>query len=146
MAKVGLGQLFTFDFISPCFEKDAPRKKPWETTNKYDSMSFYGEVKFDFAQFGKNDEILKKQYPVQYCLKVCHMIGYYLQMLYQFDLMRMKIDFNQDEFGEIWLTQVEKIIVRKRRDVPKVKGTGIADYVLQHMEEVKKIDEKKEQD
>jgi len=46
MAKIGLGQLFTFQFVSPCFEHQKP--KQGEKKEKHDSMSFYGQVKFNF--------------------------------------------------------------------------------------------------
>ena len=62
IAKVGLGPLFSFDFISPCYEKNKPKSRAQEI--KYDSMSFYGQVRFDFRQFGKDDEMLKKQKPL----------------------------------------------------------------------------------
>lgn len=46
MVKVGLGKLFTFEFVAPCFERERPK---WgEDPTKNDSMSFYGEVRYDF--------------------------------------------------------------------------------------------------
>ena len=46
VAKKGLGKHFTFDFLAPSFE---PHKK-----GDFDrkSASFYGEVNFDYKQFG----------------------------------------------------------------------------------------------
>ena len=35
----------------------------------------------------------------------------------------MKVDFNRDEFGEIWLMAVDKLFVRKSRKVPNDNGT-----------------------
>lgn len=102
MVKVGLGELFTFEFVAPSFERGRPKKS---TTDPYEteSMSFYGDIRFDFRQFGTDDETLKKNKPLQYCLKMCHIIGFYLQHLHGYELIKMKIDFYQDEFGEIWL-------------------------------------------
>ena len=59
----------------------------------------------------------------------------------------MKVDFNQDEFGEIWLMHVEKLYVRKERKVPTDDGNKLADFVLSQMESQAKVDEarKKEQ-
>jgi len=51
----------------------------------------------------------------------------------------MKVDFNQDEFGEIWLMQVDNLFVRKSRFVPADKGTKVADYVLTRMQELHKL-------
>lgn len=92
-------------------------------------MSYYGEVRFNFQQFGA-DEMLRKTRPLQYCIKMCHIIGFYLQHAHGFDLMKMKVDFNQDEFGEIWLMNAYELCVRKSRYVPSDKGTQLADYVL----------------
>ena len=72
VAKRGLGRHFTFDFLAPCFEPvkygDNSRQVP----------SFYGEVKFDYNQFGKNDKTLLRKAPLHYCLKQCHKLGYFL--------------------------------------------------------------------
>ena len=42
----------------------------------------------------------------------------------------MKVDFNQDEFGEIFLMNVNDLYVRRNRVVPVNKDTQLADYVL----------------
>ena len=55
----------------------------------------------------------------------------------------MKVDFNRDEFGEIWLMNVDNLFVRKSRHVPSDNGTQLADYVLLQMEQLKKHEEKK---
>ena len=56
-------------------------------------------------------------------------------------MMKMKVDFNQDEFGEIWLMSVDDLFVRKTREVPSDNGTQLADFVLRHMEELAKKEE-----
>ena len=55
----------------------------------------------------------------------------------------MKVDFNQDEFGEIWLMHARELYVRKRRHVPDNHGTQLADYIFNHMQEINKHEEKK---
>ena len=60
--------------------------------------------------------------------------------------MKMKVEFHQDEFGEIWLLNVKDLFVRKARYVPSDNGTQLADYVLQRMEEIKKQEEKEKMD
>lgn len=72
---------------------------------------------------------------------MCHMIGYYLQHVHAYDLLKMQVDFNQDEFGEIWLMNVDKLFVRKGRKVPTDDGNKLADFVLSHMESQAKADE-----
>ena len=86
-------------------------------------MSFYGKVHYNFQQFNSDDEVLKKKAPLQYCIKMCHIMGFYLQRVHGFEILQMKVDFNQDEFGEIWLMQVNNLFVRKARHVPTDKGS-----------------------
>ena len=57
-------------------------------------MSFYGQVHYNFRQFGTDDESLKKEKPLQYCLKMCHIMGFYLQRVHGFEILKMKVDFN----------------------------------------------------
>ena len=52
----------------------------------------------------------------------------------------MKVDFNQDEFGEFWLMNVDNLFVRKLRNVPSDNGTQLADYVLIRMQEMEKLE------
>ena len=47
-AKVGLGQLYTFEFIAPSFETKPAGKVSRKQQLKLESMSFYGQVKFNF--------------------------------------------------------------------------------------------------
>lgn len=76
IAKVGLGKLFTFEFIAPCFEDKQPRSL--KEKEKLEKMSFYGRVRFDYRQFGNDNDKLKKEQPQVYCLKMCHIMGFYL--------------------------------------------------------------------
>ena len=55
----------------------------------------------------------------------------------------MKVDFNQDEFGEIWLMQAQDIVVRKSRSVPTDKGAKVADYVLGKVREIEREEMRK---
>ena len=136
IAKIGLGKLFTFEFTAPCFEQIDKGNLTKKERMRREFMSFYGDVKFDFRQFGKDNELLKKTKPLQYCLKMCHIIGFYLKGAHGFDLLKMKVDFNQDEFGEIWLMNVDHLFVRKSRHVPSDNGTQLADYVLLQMQQM----------
>lgn len=53
-----------------------------------------------------------KTKPAVYCQRVCHKIGYYLQKIHCYDLVRMRVDFQVDEFGKIFLFGVDELIVR----------------------------------
>ena len=70
---------------------------------------------------------------------MCHIIGFYLKHLHGFELIKMKVDFYQDEFGGICLMQAADIFVRSQRHVPAGKGTKVADFVLTYMEEQRSI-------
>lgn len=90
-AAKGIGKLFTFEFIAPCFETEKPKSQ--HDAKKKAKMSYYGRVKFDFAQFGPDDK-LRKQSPLQYCIKMCHIIGFYVQGVHGYEVMKMKVDFH----------------------------------------------------
>ena len=38
--------------------------------------------------------MLKKKEPLKYCIKVCHLIGFYIQGVHGIEIMKMKVDFN----------------------------------------------------
>ena len=60
-AKIGLGKLYTFEFVAPCFEDPANKvNKPSKRGPKQESMSFYGKVEFNYRQFGEDDDMLRK--------------------------------------------------------------------------------------
>ena len=61
---------------------------------------------------------------------MCHIMGYYVKGVHGYEILKMKVNFNQDEFGEIWLTQVDELLVRKSRRVPNDQGTKVADYII----------------
>ena len=66
--------------------------------------------------------------------------------MHGYEVMKMKVDFNQDEFGEIWLMNVQDLCVRKSRYVPSDNGTQLADYVLRRMEEIKNKEDQEKMD
>ena len=68
-SKIGLGKPYIFTFKTPFYKKD----KEGNIKIAYD-----GEIEFDFKQFGMNDEKLQRIAPINYCLKMCNKIGYYL--------------------------------------------------------------------
>ena len=106
-------------------------------------MSFYGQVNYNFQQFNSDDEVLKKKTPLQYCIKMCHIMGFYMQRVHKIEILRMKVDFNQDEFGEIWLMQVDNLFVRTAREVPIDKKNQVADYVLNRIQDLEREEARK---
>ena len=49
----------------------------------------------------------------------------------------MRVDFHKDEFDQIWLLQVDNILIRHHRVVPSEQGHMLADYVLGEMKKYK---------
>lgn len=106
--KLGLGKPFTFTFNAPCYKRDSVSGN---VVQCYD-----GEIEFDFKQFGiNNDTLLMQHSPVAYCLKVCHKIGFYLMKIHDKQLLRMKVEFYQDDHGRIWLFNCLDIWIRTIR-------------------------------
>eukprot|EP00347_Sterkiella_histriomuscorum_P006724 403351677 len=115
-SKIGLGKPFNFTFNSPCYKKDPV------TGNIV--QSYDGDIDFDFKQFNgsgsassnpQSDHSLMTNSPTAYCLKVCHKIGFYLLKIHDLQLLRMKIEFYQDEYGRIWLFNANEIWIRTIR-------------------------------
>ena len=50
--------------------------------------------------------------PIAYCLKVCHKMGFFLEKIHGKQLVRMKVEFYQDEHGKIWLFNVQDVWIR----------------------------------
>tara|TARA_B110000285_G_scaffold230763_1_gene297971 strand:+ start:296 stop:541 length:246 start_codon:yes stop_codon:yes gene_type:complete len=60
--------------------------------------------------------------PGGYCLKACNKIGFFLQLIHNIDIMRMKVEFFQDENGliqfynakNVWIRCLESVLVAKQ--------------------------------
>ena len=125
-SRIGLGKPFIFTFNSPCYKKD--------TATDQIVQSYDGDIEFDFRQFGMNDYLLMMNSPVAYCLKTCHKIGYYLQKIHDQHLLRMKVEFYQDENGKIWLFSATEIWLRtfnkENKFLLQVQGANALDAVF----------------
>lgn len=80
--------------------------------NNYDIENL--DVDYDFQQFG-DDQALMRFQPVSYCIKVCHKIGFYVQEIYQQQILRMNVEFYQDDNGKIYLFHASDIYVREAK-------------------------------
>jgi hypothetical protein len=56
---------------------------------------------------------MMRDMPQMYCLRACHKIGYYLQKIHRVDLLRMKVEFYQDDNGKVWFSHASDIFTRK---------------------------------
>jgi hypothetical protein len=143
-SKVGIGRPLKFQFTAPLFEKEkkgsngfnplsflssdpkmerAEKKgqsRPMKgepgaihlVDNNYDIENL--DVDFDFKQFGEDASLMRSQ-PVSYCIKVCHKIGFYVQEIYQYQILRMNVEFYQDDNGKIYLFHASDIYVREAK-------------------------------
>lgn len=50
--------------------------------------------------------------PGGYCLKACNKIGYFVQLIHKIDIMRMKVEFFQDENGLIQFYHAKDVWIR----------------------------------
>jgi hypothetical protein len=82
ISKYGLGRIINFDFLAPSVGKDPDGLQ-----------QYYGEINFDFGQFGNDEAALMRDQPTIYCQRICHKIGYYLKHIHKLDLVRMKVEF-----------------------------------------------------
>lgn len=57
-------------------------------------------------------------------------MGFYLQRIHGLDIIRMKVDFNIDEWGKVFLFGVTDLLVRKGRKVPTENDAMLADYII----------------
>ena len=94
---------------------DPTRPAPVLVENTYD-----GKIEFNFASIGGKDcKTLEDEYqlmmatPELYCLRACHKIGFYLQRMHRVDLMRMEVEFYQDDNGKVWFSHASEIYTRK---------------------------------
>jgi hypothetical protein len=72
------------------------------------------EVEYKYKQFGSDQELMKTQ-PINYCLKVCHKIGFYIQEFFEMQILRMNVEFYQDENGKIWFFYASDIFAREMK-------------------------------
>ena len=79
-----------------CIEKEIGKEHKF---HKNISNKLQGEIIFDYEQFGNDDLTLERKNPDAFCLKVCNKIGYYLQLIHKLDIIRMDVEFYQDETG-----------------------------------------------
>ena len=136
-AKIGLGKAFKFTFTPICHRrKPVPKKEGWKQSKlktqdrgaklraKYD-----GPIEYDYKQFGDDDLTLQLRNPQAACLKYCNKIGYYLQMVHQIEILRMDVEFMQDETGLVLFYHAENIWIRCSESKSKyLRSTTVTKY------------------
>jgi len=66
---------------------------------------------YDFKKF-KSDEYLIKKNVRKYCLKILTRMAFYVQTLYNFEILKMWGEFLIDDFGQVWFVNAADIKVR----------------------------------
>jgi hypothetical protein len=90
------------------FSKDPKQNKVYRNL----ASKLEGQITYDFNQFGEDDQALEKANPEACCLKICNKIGYYMQVLHEIDILRMTVEFYQDETGCVQLYHASDIWIR----------------------------------
>lgn len=87
-----------------------------------------------------------KTKPTIYCHRICHKIGYYLQQVHGLDLVRMRVDFQRDEFGKIHLFGVDELLIRQGRFVPRKDDNNmmLADFIMKEISIVNTMEKKQQ--
>ncbi|CDW75762.1 UNKNOWN [Stylonychia lemnae] len=77
-----------------------------------DDAQFHGIIQTNFEIQKEVEEILRRIDPHSYCQRQALKIGYYIQQIYQMEVIQMDLDFFQDDNGKIWLFYAKNVTVR----------------------------------
>ena len=55
---------------------------------------------------------MKLDNPKRYCEKMANKIAYYIRNVHNYSVLRMDLDFFQDETGRIWIFHMNRIVVK----------------------------------
>ena len=58
------------------------------------------EIQYDFRGLGADISLLRSD-EYQYCVKQCYKMCYYVQKVYQFEILKMRAEFTKDENGTV---------------------------------------------
>lgn len=134
--KIGLGKVFKLTFSPICHRESRPKKEAKKnpkikTEDKGAKLraKFDGPIEYDYRQFGDDDLTLQLKNPQAFCLKQCNKIGYYLQMVHQIEVIRMDVEFYQDETGLVLFYHAHNIWIRCSETKSKLlRSTAVTKY------------------
>ena len=95
-AKKGFGKEFVVEYYAPL-----------------DVAKPEDEIKYDYRSLGDDVDILSTN-EYKYCVKQCYKMCFYVQKIYNIEILRMKCEFLKDENNSIWLTYASNISTRSR--------------------------------
>lgn len=93
-AKKGFGKLIIVDFFAPM-----------------DMLQLQEDVRFNYKALGEDIELLETN-EYAFCVKQCYKMCYYVQKLYQMDVLKMKCEFLKDDNDSIWFSHAQDIVTR----------------------------------
>ena len=92
--------------------------------NQFDEP-YYSEIVRDIKDYGLNLEDFKygeiqreierrmrKVSPIDYCKRIAHKMATYMHTVHNQAVLSMDTDFYMDDNGNIWLTNVENIVIK----------------------------------
>ena len=91
-AQIGCGTPIIVDFFAPIDEIE-------------------DNINYDFRSLGEDEDLIRLD-EEKYCLKQVYKICFYIQKLYQVDILRMQCDFVKDYHGTIWFQFAKNIQIR----------------------------------
>ena len=75
------------------------------------------DISYDYERLmppeGMKEDYFMRKHSEQFCELVCCKMCYYIKLVHNVEVIRMKADFLVDEFGKIWLADTRDAWVRK---------------------------------
>lgn len=66
------------------------------------------EIVYNFRSYGEDADLIASD-PHQYCLKQCYKMCYYIQKVYQIEVLKMRTEFMKDENGTVRIVVLIKL-------------------------------------
>jgi hypothetical protein len=72
-----------------------------------------GKIKYDFRSCGEEVHLITQGKDEEYCRKQSIKIGYFVQKMHNFEILKMRCDFIKDDNGTIWFSFASQIHARQ---------------------------------
>jgi hypothetical protein len=79
-----------------------------------------------------------KENPRLYCDYACTKIGFYLKHVYGVELLKMSVEFVQDEFSKVWLLHAQDVYIRTDNNLPKDYDQIYNEFILSEVKKEEK--------
>lgn len=78
------------------------------------------------------DELMLK-WPTLYCIMQCHKIGHFVKLVYDFEIVRMNVEFQIDVGGQVWLFHCSDIWIREANERIKNYDKMFSQFIFAEM-------------